>query len=259
MNSNRHFGMLGTILVCSILISAPVFAQDGKYRIFTPEDLSYYDGSNGRPAYVVVDGIVYDVSKSEYWKGGMHESMHRAGMDLTAELLSAPHGREVLRHMPRLGIFQRDKTWIPQFLVTLITRYPILRRHPHPFFVHFPMVFLFGGALFILLHLFRPQLANFEKAAFLMLVLGIIFTPPAIVTGLWTWWIAYSLRMSPPILAKMILAIILLLTEIVSLLLRIGHPFERTVRGWVYLALMLFLAADGLTIGYFGGVITYGY
>jgi hypothetical protein len=34
---------------------------------------------------------------------------------------------------------------------------------------------------------------------------------------------------------------------------------ERTVKGWVYFALMLFLAADGLAIGYFGGVITYGY
>jgi predicted heme/steroid binding protein/uncharacterized membrane protein len=259
MNLKGYSRMLFIIVACSILISASAFSQERKYQVFTPVDLSYYDGSNGRPAYVVVNGIVYDVSKSEYWKGGAHEGMHRAGMDLTAQLLSAPHGREVLRHIPRMGIFQRDKTWIPQFLVTLITRYPILRRHPHPFLVHFPLVFLFGGALFILLHLFRPQLANFEKAAFLMLIMGVIFTPPAIVTGLWTWWIVYSLRVSPPILAKMILSIILLLAEIISLLLRIGHPFEKTVKGWVYLALMLFLAADGLTIGYFGGVITYGY
>jgi len=259
MNLKGYSRMLFMIAACFILISASAFSQERKYQVFTPEDLSYYDGSNGRPAYVVVDGIVYDVSKSKYWKGGTHDNMHWAGKDLTAELLSAPHGREVLRHMPRMGIFQRDKTWIPQFLITLITRHPILRRHPHPFFVHFPMVFLFGGALFILLHLFRPQLANFDKAAFLMLIMGIIFTPPAIVSGLWTWWIAYSLRVSPQILAKIILAIILLLTEIVSLLLRIGHPFERTVRGWVYFALMLFLAADGLAIGYFGGVITYGY
>jgi predicted heme/steroid binding protein len=259
MNSKRHFGMLVIILVCSILISASVFAQETKYRIFTPEDVLYYDGRNGRPAYVVADGIVYDVSESELWKGGMHESTHRAGMDLTTQLLSAPHGREVLRHMPRVGIFQSDKTWIPQFLIGLITRYPILRRHPHPFFVHFPMVFVFGGAIFMLLHLIRPQLAHFEKAAFLMLIMGIVFTPPAIVSGLWAWWIVYSLRVPPQILYKIILAIALLLAEIASLLLRIGHPFERTVRGWVYFALMLFLAADGLAIGYFGGVITYGY
>jgi len=259
MNYKGHYRILVMIVACSILISASAFSQEIKYQIFTPEDLLNYDGSNGRPAYVVVDGIVYDLSKNEYWKGGVHEGMHRAGMDLTAELLSAPHGRDVLRHMPRVGIFQKNKTWIPQFLIGLITRHPVLRRHPHPFFVHFPMVFLFGGALFILLHLFRPQLTPFEKMAFVMLIMGMLFTPPAIASGLWTWWIVYSLRVSPQILAKIILAIILLLTEIASLLLRIGHPFERTTRGWVYFALMLFLAADGLTIGYFGGVITYGY
>jgi hypothetical protein len=89
--------------------------------------------------------------------------------------------------------------------------------------------------------------------------MGIIFTPPAIVSGLWTWWIVYSLRGPPQILYKIILTTALLLAEIASLILRIGHPFEKTVRGWGYFALMLFLAADGLTIGYFGGVITYGY
>jgi len=259
MNCNKGFRILALSVVCSILISASVFAQETKYRALTVQDLSYYDGSNGRPAYVVVDGIVYDVSESQYWKGGMHENMHWAGKDLTAELLSAPHGREVLRHMPRVGILQGDKAWIPQFLIALITRHPVLRRHPHPFFVHFPMVFLFGGALFMLLHLVRPQLGPFEKAAFLTLVMGIIFTPPAIVSGLWTWWIVYSFRGPPQILYKIILATGLVLAEIASLILRIGHPFEKTVKGWVYFALMLFLAADGLTIGYFGGVITYGY
>ncbi len=109
--------MLVMIVACSILISATAFSKEREYQILTPEDLLYYDGSNGRPAYVVVDGIVYDVSKSEYWKGGTHESMHRAGMDLTADLLGAPHGREVLRQMPQAGIFQRHKTWISQFLI----------------------------------------------------------------------------------------------------------------------------------------------
>lgn len=259
MNYKKSSKILAFSLFCSILISAPVFAQETKYRLFTPEDLLYYDGSNGRPSYVVVDGIVYDVSESEYWKGGVHESIHRAGMDLTAQILSGPHGKEVLRRMPRVGIFQRDKTWIPQFLIGLITRHPILRRHPHPFFVHFPMVFVFGGAIFMLLHLTRPNPNAFEKAAFLMLIMGILFTVPAIISGLWSWWIVYSLQVPPQILYKIILAIALLLAEIASLMLRIGHPFERTARGWVYFALMLFLAIDALTIGYFGGQLTYGY
>jgi hypothetical protein len=58
------------IVTCSILISATALSQERKYQIFTPEDLLYYDGGNGRPAYVEVDVIVCDASKSEYWKGG---------------------------------------------------------------------------------------------------------------------------------------------------------------------------------------------
>ncbi len=251
--------MLTISAIFASLITSSAYARETKARVFTPEELSLYNGKNGNPAYVVVDGTVYDVSAGIHWKGGTHEDIHRAGTDLTAELQSAPHGREVLRNSPRVGILQREKQWIPPFLITLITRYPILRRHPHPFLVHFPMVFLFGGAIFILLHVVRPQRAPFEKMAFAMLIMGLLFTPPAIATGLWTWWIVYSLKMVPQILYKITLSIILLLTGVACLLLRIGHPFERTTRGWTYFALMLFLAADGLTIGYFGGQLTYGF
>ncbi len=259
MGVRETFKMLSAIAIFVSFVSSSTYALETKPRVFTPEELSFYNGKNGNPAYVVVDGIVYDVSASNYWKNGIHENLHQAGRDLTAEIQSAPHGRNLLRNIPRVGILQKDKQWIPPFLITLITRYPLLRRHPHPFFVHFPMVFLFGGAIFILLHLVWPHLAPFEKMAFAMLIMGILFTPPAIGTGLWGWWIVYSFRMVPQILYKIILSITLLLTEMVCLLLRIGHPFERTTRGWTYFALMLFLAADGLTIGYFGGQLTYGF
>ena len=43
---------------CSILIAATAFAKETKYQIFTPADLLYFDGGNGRPAYVVAEGIV---------------------------------------------------------------------------------------------------------------------------------------------------------------------------------------------------------
>lgn len=259
MGVRETFKMLTASAIFVSLITPSAYAFATKVRVFTPEELSLYNGRNGKPAYIVVDGVVYDVSASTHWKGGTHENMHQAGTDLTAELESAPHSREVLRKSPPVGIVQKEKQWIPPFLITLITRYPILRRHPHPFLVHFPMVFLFGGAIFMLLHVARPQLAPFEKMAYAMLIMGFLFTPPAIATGLWTWWIVYSLKMLPQILYKITLSITLLLTETVCLYLRIGHPFERTARGWTYFALMLFLAADGLTIGYFGGQLTYGF
>ena len=110
----------------------------------------------------------------------------------------------------------------------------------------------------MLLHLVRPKMAPFEQMAFVMLILGIIFTPLAIVTGLWSWWIVYNLDVEPEILYKIVLAALLLLAEVVCLLLRIGHPFDKKTRGWTYFSLMLFIAADVLAIGYFGGKLTYG-
>ena len=258
MSHKSRSRILGLILVSSVLISVRVFAAESKDPTFTEQQLSFYDGRNGRPAYVAVDGIVYDVSESPYWKNGTHENMHHAGMDLSSEINEAPHGREVLKNLPRVGTLKEDRRGIPPFVLALIRHYPVLRRHPHPFVVHFPMVFLFGAALFMVLYLLRPKMAPFEQMAFAMLILGIIFTPPAIVTGLWSWWLVYNLEVHQEILYKIVLAIVLLLTEVVCLLLRMGHPFEKNARGWIYFGLMLFIAADALTVGYFGGKLTYG-
>jgi Predicted heme/steroid binding protein len=35
-----------------------------KMKQFTLEELKQYNGENGQPAYVAIDGIVYDVSMS---------------------------------------------------------------------------------------------------------------------------------------------------------------------------------------------------
>jgi predicted heme/steroid binding protein len=58
---------------------------------FTAEELSTYDGHEGRPAYVAYQGVVYDVSDNSMWGGGDHEGVHTAGHDLTAEHDDAPH------------------------------------------------------------------------------------------------------------------------------------------------------------------------
>ena len=41
-------------------------------KIFTEEELERYDGQNGNPAYVAIDGVVYDVTDVSAWKGGVH-------------------------------------------------------------------------------------------------------------------------------------------------------------------------------------------
>ena len=247
-------------LVGFVTVTAlPALAQETKNRTFTSKELLLYDGRNGRPAYVAVEGKVYDVSKSRFWENGHHE-IHHSGLDLTDELQRAPHGKEVLQNMPEIGVLLKTETdQLPTFVETLLKRYPVVRRHPHPFFVHFPLVFLFGGAVFILLYLYRTRVALFEQAAFMMLIMGIISTPPAIVSGLWNWWVAFSLQPSLQVFYKIWLSIILLVVEITCLLMRIRRPFEKNTRGWIYLGLMLFLAVDVLAIGFFGGQLTYGY
>jgi len=61
---------------------------------FTLDDLTLYDGEEGRPAYFAFEGKVYNATQSRLWKEGIHMGRHNAGNDLTEALKLAPHGRE---------------------------------------------------------------------------------------------------------------------------------------------------------------------
>ncbi|MEW5950646.1 MAG: cytochrome b5 domain-containing protein [Elusimicrobiota bacterium] len=87
--------------------------ESWKNKKFTAEELKKYDGKNGNPVYVAVDGIVYDVSKSKYWKTGSHMKMHQAGNDLTKDIKEkAPQGihkgGKILEKMPKVGVLVPD-------------------------------------------------------------------------------------------------------------------------------------------------------
>jgi predicted heme/steroid binding protein len=69
----------------------------------TPQELAGYDGRNGQPAYIAVNGIVYDVTASPFWSGGDHQGAHQAGRELGEELKSAPHVRSVIERFPVVG------------------------------------------------------------------------------------------------------------------------------------------------------------
>ena len=68
-------------------------------RIFTERALQQFDGTHGKPAYIAYGGVVYDVSASALWRGGMHQDLHYAGTDLTRTLRKAPHTAEVFTHV----------------------------------------------------------------------------------------------------------------------------------------------------------------
>lgn len=75
-----------------------------RQREFTLGELSTYDGAQGRPAYVAVNGIVYDVSLEATWGGGTHFGL-TAGKDLT-EQFKGCHGESILEKLPKVGILK---------------------------------------------------------------------------------------------------------------------------------------------------------
>ena len=71
-------------------------------REFTIEELKEYDGRDGI-SYIAYNGNVYDVSESRRWHTGNHQSMHRAGTDLTGQIKRAPHSADRLKRFPIVG------------------------------------------------------------------------------------------------------------------------------------------------------------
>lgn len=78
-----------------------------EYRLFSKHELARYNGKNGAPAYVAVQGKIYDVTESFLWLGGRHQVLHYAGADLTVELPDAPHGLDVFEKFPIVGLLMQ--------------------------------------------------------------------------------------------------------------------------------------------------------
>jgi predicted heme/steroid binding protein len=68
----------------------------------TAEELAAFDGQNGNPAYVAVDGVVYDVTNVPAWKNGAHNG-NQAGKDLSDVIGKAPHKDSVLKNLKVVG------------------------------------------------------------------------------------------------------------------------------------------------------------
>jgi predicted heme/steroid binding protein len=69
----------------------------------TRQELEENNGKNGKPAFIVYKGKVYDVSDSPMWSDGEHMGMHYAGKDLTEELEMAPHRDENFKNVKFVG------------------------------------------------------------------------------------------------------------------------------------------------------------
>ena len=72
---------------------------------FTITELAKYDGKSGNPAYVAVDGVVYDVSVSPAWGGGTHFGLF-SGKELTTEFKSCHSMMDLLNKLPKVGVIK---------------------------------------------------------------------------------------------------------------------------------------------------------
>ena len=225
-------------------------------------ELSEGNGQEGKPVYIAHQGKVFDVSESKLWKGGLHMKRHHAGKDLTTDIQGAPHGTEVLERYPQVAVLKKGEgaeREMPESLSRLLSRFPMLRRHPHPMTIHFPIVFMFSTTLFNLLYLLTG-VRSFELTALNCLGAGILFTPAAMATGYFTWWLNYLAKPVRPVSIKKKASVILLGTEIVVFLWRVTVPDILTafsLASSIYLLLILSLLPLATVIGWFGAQLTF--
>lgn len=83
----------------------PADTNASEQKTFTPAELATYNGKDGKPAYIAIDGKVYDVSAVPQWKNGNHAGQFEAGKDFTDELKTlAPHSASLLQGVPVVGV-----------------------------------------------------------------------------------------------------------------------------------------------------------
>lgn len=71
-------------------------------KVFNKAELAKYDGKNGNPAYVAVDGVVYDMTT--VFKNGLHYG-HIAGAELS-NAFYMKHAKSAIIKYPAVGTYQ---------------------------------------------------------------------------------------------------------------------------------------------------------
>jgi arsenite oxidase small subunit len=79
--------------------------KNKQLRSFTHKELELFDGKEGHPFYIVFNGKVYDLSKSQLWIEGTHMGIHTRNENLAESMKKAPHTQETLERFPIIGTF----------------------------------------------------------------------------------------------------------------------------------------------------------
>ena len=98
--------------ILTLLLAAAVFLAGSALTevlaeempvLLSLEELAEFNGKDGKPAYIAVDGVIYDVTESSAWEGGGHKGLE-AGLDLTAQFKDSPHDVSTLDKVNKIGI-----------------------------------------------------------------------------------------------------------------------------------------------------------
>lgn len=222
------------------------------------EELKQYDGKDGRPAYVVYKGDIYDVTGSKLWKNGSHVNRHFAGEDLSHQMSVAPHSEDVMSRFEKVGKLEVEEQSVE------IDRMEKLRDfyrkfHPHPVFIHFPMALIFFSCIMQAFFLVF-KISSFESAAYYSLFAGALFAYPATFSGIFSWWINYQRLLTRTFKIKLYFSIVLLITTSAALIIRIAFPeisFSTGVGFFFYNSLLFLSMPLVFIVGFYGGKITW--
>lgn len=99
--------LISVQLLLLMFLSISAFSQeintnDSTLVSLTIQELAKYDGKNGNPAYVAVDGVIYDVTGVDAWKKGSHGGMS-VGTDISEQIKKSPHGSAILEKRKIVG------------------------------------------------------------------------------------------------------------------------------------------------------------
>ena len=230
------------------------------------ETLSKADGKDEGPVYVACGGRVFDLTRSKLWKGGVHMQRHHAGADLTVDIQAAPHGPDILERYPQVAVLKEEVSSgvtagreMPEALSRLLEKFPVLRRHPHPMTVHFPIVFTFSSAAFAVLYLVTG-FSGFEITSLNCLGANLLFTPVAMATGYFTWWLNYMAKPMKVVSSKKRIAIILLCVNIIAFVWRLCDPgilASFTIYSGIYLGMLILMFSLAAVAGWLGATLTF--
>ncbi|MCW8837410.1 MAG: hypothetical protein OQK11_01785 [Thiovulaceae bacterium] len=225
----------------------------------TKNELKLYNGKDGAKAYVAFKGKVYDVTDSLMWKNGEHQGMHNAGLDLTSMMSNAPHSDEVFDDFNIVATLEEDKKNSNKVYQEKL-RIWYKKYHPHPMVVHFPIVLHIYASLFDLLFLFTFK-ENYAIVIYYTFLAATIMGLLAMLPGLLSWWVNYSLSNKKPFIIKIVVSVITLLLGLVAIAIYINNPnivFSSSFLGIIYHFIILVTGINVIILGYYGGKITWG-